>query len=81
VALLKWLMKESWGIDPEVIEAEDETYRLEIKGTTAGLVIGDRGFGTAENNQLLFMTWVVNGVQFTGLPFVFAAWVSTKITP
>ena len=27
VALLKWLMKESWGIDPEIIEAEDETYR------------------------------------------------------
>ena len=42
VALLKWLMKESWGIDPAIIEAKDETFRAEIKGTTAGLVIGDR---------------------------------------
>ena len=33
VALLKWLMKEYWGIDPEIVEAKDESYRKEIKGT------------------------------------------------
>ena len=44
VALLKYLMKESWGINPEIIQAENENYRDEIKGTTAGLVIGDRAF-------------------------------------
>src|SRR5689334_6445346 len=39
VELLKWLMKESWGIDPEIVQAKDESYREQIKGTTAGLVI------------------------------------------
>ena len=43
-ALLLWLMKEYWGINPEIIQAVNDTYRKEIKGTTAGLVIGDRAF-------------------------------------
>ena len=42
VALLRWLMKEYWGIHPQIVEASDDHYREEIKGTTAGLVIGDR---------------------------------------
>jgi len=80
VALLKWLMKESWGIDPEVIEAEDETYRLEIKGTTAGLVIGDRALEQRKISTFIYdlgSEWR----SITGLPFVFAAWVSTKLLP
>ncbi|HSU29359.1 MAG TPA: MqnA/MqnD/SBP family protein, partial [Chitinophagaceae bacterium] len=44
VALLKYLMKESWDIDPELVDATDENFRKEIRGTTAGLVIGDRAF-------------------------------------
>ena len=44
VDLLKWLMKEYWDIHPEIINSTDENYRKEIKGTTAGLVIGDRAF-------------------------------------
>ncbi len=80
VALLKWLMKEYWGIDPEIIEAEDENYRQEIKGTTAGLVIGDRAF-----EQRKISTFIYDlGAEWraiTGLPFVFAAWVSTKPLP
>jgi len=80
VALLRWLMKESWGIDPEVIEAEDETYRLEIKGTTAGLVIGDRALEQRKISTFIYdlgSEWR----SITGLPFVFAAWVSTKLLP
>ena len=42
VALLKWLMRESWGINPTIIQATNESYREAIRGTTAGLVIGDR---------------------------------------
>ena len=34
VALLKWLMKDFWGISPKIIQATDEHYREEIKGTT-----------------------------------------------
>jgi chorismate dehydratase len=80
VALLKWLMKEYWGIDPELVEAEDESYRQEIKGTTAGLVIGDRAL-----EQRRISTFIYDlGSEWraiTGLPFVFAAWVSTRPLP
>jgi chorismate dehydratase len=80
VALLKWLMKESWGINPEIIEAKDETYLEEIKGTTAGLVIGDRALQQRKVSTFIYdlgSEWR----SITGLPFVFAAWVSTKPLP
>jgi len=77
VALLKWLMKEYWGIHPQLINAEDENYRKLIKGTTAGLVIGDRAFEQRKISTFIYdlgMEWR----SITGLPFVFAAWVSNK---
>ena len=80
VALLKWLMKESWGIDPEIIESADESYRHEINGTTAGLVIGDRALEQRKISTFIYdlgSEWR----SITGLPFVFAAWVSTKPLP
>jgi chorismate dehydratase len=80
VALLKWLMKESWGIHPEILQAEDESYRERIKGTTAGLVIGDRALEQRKISTFIYdlgSEW--RGI--TGLPFVFAAWVSTKPLP
>jgi chorismate dehydratase len=75
VALLKYLMKEYWGIDPELIYATDETYREKIKGTTAGLVIGDRALEQRKISTFIYdlgSEWR----SITGLPFVFAAWVS-----
>ncbi len=80
VALLKYLMKEYWGISPELIEATGEDYRQEIKGTTAGLVIGDRAFEQRKISTFIYdlgSEWR----SITGLPFVFAAWVSTKKLP
>ena len=80
VDLLKWLMKESWGIDPEIIQAHDETYRRQIKGTTAGLVIGDRALEQRKISTFIYdlgSEWR----SITGLPFVFAAWVSTRPLP
>jgi chorismate dehydratase len=80
VALLKWLMRESWGISPEIIQAADESYRSEIKGTTAGLVIGDRALEQRKVSTFIYdlgSEWR----SITGLPFVFAAWVSTKPLP
>jgi chorismate dehydratase len=80
VALLQWLMKEYWGINPEIVPAKDESYRDEIKGTTAGLVIGDRAL-----EQRRISTFIYDlGSEWraiTGLPFVFAAWVSTRELP
>lgn len=80
VGLLKWLIKEYWGINPKLIQASDDQYRKEIKGTTAGLVIGDRAL-----EQRKISTYIYDlGSEWraiTGLPFVFAAWVSTKLIP
>jgi chorismate dehydratase len=80
VALLKYLVKEYWGINPEFVKAVDENYREEIKGTTAGLVIGDRAFEQRKISTFIFdlgSEWR----KITGLPFVFAAWISTKKLP
>ena len=80
VALLRWLMHEYWGIYPEIVEAASESYRAEIKGTVAGLVIGDRAL-----EQRKISTYIYDlGSEWraiTGLPFVFAAWVSTRPLP
>lgn len=80
VALLQFLVKEYWGIDPEIVQAENDNYRKEIKGTTAGLVIGDRAFEQRKISTFIYdlgSEWK----KITGLPFVFAAWVSTKKLP
>lgn len=80
VALLKWLMREYWGIHPEIVEATDESYRDKIKGTTAGLVIGDRALEQRKVSTFIYdlgSEWRA----ITGLPFVFAAWISTRQLP
>lgn len=80
VALLKWLMRESWGIQPELIEAKNESYRELIAGTTAGLVIGDRALEQRKKSTFIYdlgSEWRA----ITGLPFVFAAWVSLRPLP
>lgn len=80
VELLKWLIKEYWGVQPELIETESENFRDEIKGTAGGLVIGDRAL-----EQRKLSTFIYDlGAEWrfvTGLPFVFAAWVSNKKLP
>lgn len=80
VALLKWIMQEYWGIKPRLIDAENEDFRAEIKGTSAGLVIGDRAFEQRKISTFIYdlgSEWK----KITGLPFVFAAWVSVKPLP
>lgn len=80
VALLKFLMKEYWGISPAIIQAVNEDYRSLIKGTTAGLVIGDRALEQRKISTFIYdlgSEWK----KITGLPFVFAAWVSIKELP
>ena len=80
VALLKILLKDYWGISPELIEAK-EGYESSIKGTTAGLVIGDRALQQRQQSKFIYDlgdAWK----KMTGQPFVFAAWVSNKqLTP
>ena len=76
VELLKILIKESWKIDP-VLEETTGEYRSQISGTTAALVIGDRALEQRKVSPYIYdlgLEWK----KFTGLPFVFAAWVSNK---
>ena len=80
VELLHYLMKEYWGIHPEILQATDESFRKEIRGTTAGLVIGDRAFEQRKISTFIYdlgSEWR----SITGLPFVFAAWISKKKIP
>jgi chorismate dehydratase len=76
VALLKILLKEFWKISPELVPA-DKGYENNIKGTTAGLVIGDRAFKQRTVSGFIYDLGSV-WKEMTGLPFVFAVWVSNK---
>ncbi|MDE3185682.1 MAG: menaquinone biosynthesis protein [Bacteroidota bacterium] len=76
VALLKILIKEYWKIDV-AFENTSGDYQSKISGTTAGLVIGDRALLQRKISPFIFdlgAEWE----KFTGLPFVFAAWISNK---
>lgn len=76
VELLKILIKEYWKIDP-AIENTSEHYCEDIKGTTAALMIGDRALEQRKISTYKYdlgLAWK----KFTGLPFVFAAWISNK---
>ncbi len=76
VALLKILLKQHWKISP-VLLAGTAGYEDDIKGTTAGLVIGNRALSQRKKSRYMYdlgSAWK----EMTGLPFVFAAWVSNK---
>ena len=76
VALLKILLKEHWNIKPKLVDTE-QGYELSISGTTAGLVIGDGALEHRNRSKYCYdlgQAWK----ELTGLPFVFAVWVSNK---
>ena len=79
VALLKVLLKEHWKILPELV-AGSKDFEDQIEGTVAGLVIGDRALLQRGRHKYIYdlgKAWK----EMTGLPFVFAAWVSNKALP
>lgn len=76
VALLKVLIREYWKLNV-VFENTSGNYQSKISGTTAGLVIGDRALQQRKISPFIYdlgEEWE----KFTGLPFVFAAWISNK---
>lgn len=76
VALLRILLKEYFHISPTLIQGTPG-YEERIVGTNAGLVIGDRAFAQRSKSKYVFdlgSAWKA----LTGLPFVFAAWVTNK---
>jgi chorismate dehydratase len=76
VALLKVLLRFHWKKTPTFVNTHED-YRVRIKGTTAGLVIGDRALEQRKVSPYIYdlaAAWKA----FTGLPFVFAAWISNR---
>lgn len=76
VALLKILIRKYWKLEV-VFEETSGDYQSRIGGTTAGLVIGDRALAQRLVSKYIYdlgAEWK----KFTGLPFVYAAWVSNK---
>ena len=79
VNLTKVLFRFWWKSDP-VFEDAEPGFEEKVSGTTAVVVIGDRTF--ALNGRYRYETDLAQAWKdFTGLPFVFAAWVSCGQLP
>jgi chorismate dehydratase len=79
VNLCKILFQHYWKKTPQFLQA-GINYRNEIKGTTAGVIIGDRALEQQHISAYVFdlaAAWK----SMTGLPFVFAAWIANKTLP
>jgi len=76
VALAKILLEEYWKVSPQLLLAQPGYEQL-ISGTSAGLIIGDRAL--AQNSSSTYKYDLAEAwKELTGLPFIFAAWVSNK---
>lgn len=76
VRLAQLLLNEYWQQEV-VFQQADEQYIDAIKGNTAGVIIGDRALQQLGNFKYVYdlaAAWKA----WTGLPFVFAAWISKK---
>ena len=79
VALAKILFKQYWKKEVEFLTATED-YISQIKGNTAGIIIGDRALASLNKYEYIYdlgSAWKA----YTGLPFVFAAWVANKPLP
>ena len=80
VNLAKLLLNEYWKLNVDYIDAKGEDFRNEIRGSTAGVIIGDRALEQRTKSKYhydLGEAWK----KHTGLPFVYAAWISNKQLP
>lgn len=76
VALARYLISHYWKISPKLLDAAPG-YEKRITGTVAGVVIGDRALRQRKVNTYIYdlaEAWI----DHTGLPMVFAAWISNK---
>ncbi len=77
VNLARILLKEYWKKEVKLLDARED-FRDDIKGSTAGVVIGDRALEQRKRSAYVYdlaAAWKAH----TGLPFVFAAWVANKL--
>ncbi|WP_353549829.1 menaquinone biosynthesis protein [Sediminibacterium sp. KACHI17] len=77
VNLARILLQAYWKKEVKIEKATAD-YQHRIQGTTAAVVIGDRALAQHQHSKYYYdlsLAWQ----QHTGLPFVFAAWVSNKV--
>lgn len=77
VRLVQVLARYQWKINPEYENAKTDYITNDIKGTRAGVIIGDRVFEAEQNFKYIYdlsEEWA----KMTGLDFVFACWVANK---
>jgi len=79
VELCKVLLKYHWKKNI-ALEDEQQDFAERIRGTTAGVLIGDRALQQRKISKHLY-DLAGNWKQMTGLPFVFAAWIANKKLP
>ena len=79
VRLAQVLLKHYWKLQPELVPT-GEDFRHRIKGKTGAVLIGDRALEQRKTAAFVYdlgEAWLA----FTGLPFVFATWISNKLLP
>jgi chorismate dehydratase len=79
VRLAQLLFEKHWKKDV-VFKPATENYIEYINGTTAGVIIGDRALKQLTNFEYIY-DLAGGWKEYTGLPFVFAAWIANKELP
>lgn len=79
VRLAQVLLKHYWNIKVPILQATENYIEL-IKGDTAGVIIGDRALQQNHHFEYIY-DLAEHWKLFTGLPFIFAAWVANKDLP
>ncbi|QXV64425.1 menaquinone biosynthesis protein [Mucilaginibacter sp. 21P] len=77
--LAKVLLKNYWKVQPQLVTNAPD-YASPADDKTAFVLIGDRTFGKAEQYKYVY-DLAGEWKKFTGLPFVFAAWIANKPIP
>lgn len=79
VRLAQLLLEKHWRKNV-VYKSAPENYIEYINGSTAGVIIGDRALKQLSNFEYIY-DLAAEWKAFTGLPFVFAAWIANKDLP
>lgn len=79
VMLAQVLFKLHWKKEVQ-FKPTEQGYINDIKDTTAAVIIGDRALEQLNNFEYVY-DLAEEWKKYTGLPFVFAAWVSNKDLP
>lgn len=75
VLLCQLLFNKWWKRDVKFVKATSDNYLEDIKGNTAGLIIGDRALSYRKQSRYIYDLGT-GWKEMTGLPFVFAVWAA-----